>query len=361
MILGIEDSGRVISEGRVSGEAVCPPAVIDQNPHDGIHAIHERSLHYGEASGTGPFQGRANSDQSHLQGNVAADTNPFRTGDGEGFYLSKSRLNRYISCPRSYFIHYELGISPLRQDTDRLIGLSTHRLIAAHHLARKKDEFVDPNVMLDDFWSRHVREGDDAAIHQEMKAARNDSLRYAELFIREAPLDPLEIERAFTVPLGNLDNGDTLPVPLVGIVDLVDQPSGIPRPLEIKTRARKADDWQIRVALELTCYAYWVRQEIMAASREEPDEIPVGYIHIIKTKTPTIQWQTDTRTVEDFLELYRTAEAVHDSIREGRFYRNPGTHCNWCDFPAICGKNKDEVVKIFGAAARLRLWEADLI
>jgi hypothetical protein len=137
------------------------------------------------------------------------DANPFHTGDGsEGFYLSKSRLNRYISCPRSYFIHYELGISPLRPDTDRLIGLSTHRLIAAHHLARKKDEFVDPNVMLDDFWSRHAREGDDAAIHQEMKAARNDSLRYAELFIREAPLDPLEIERAFTVPLVNLDNGD---------------------------------------------------------------------------------------------------------------------------------------------------------
>lgn len=248
MVLGIEESGRVvsermISEGRVSAGGACPPAAIDQNPHGGIHAIHERSLHYGEASGTVPFQGRANSDQSHLQGNVAPDANPFHTGDGsEGFYLSKSRLNRYISCPRSYFIHYELGIAPLRPDTDRLIGLSTHRLIAAHHLARKKDEFVDPNVMLDDFWSRHAREGDDAAIHQEMKAARNDSLRYAELFIREAPLDPLEIERAFTVPLVNLDNGDTLPVPLVGVVDLVDQPNGIPRPLEIKTRARKADD-----------------------------------------------------------------------------------------------------------------------
>ena len=328
MVLRIEDSGMAVSEGVIS----------------------ESRVPYGAVLG-GPTSPP-----------VAPDANPFHTGDGsEGFYLSKSRLNRYISCPRSYFINYELGISPLRPDTDRLIGLSTHRLIAAHHLARKKDEFVDPNVMLDDFWSRHAREGDDAAIHQEMKAARNDSLRYAELFIREAPLDPLEIERAFTVPLVNLDNGDTLPVPLVGVVDLVDQPNGIPRPLEIKTRARKADDWQIRVALELTCYAYWVRQEMMEASREEPDEIPVGYIHIIKTKTPSIQWQTDTRTVEDFIELYRTTEAVHDSIRDGRFYRNPGTHCNWCDFPAICGKNKEEIVKIFGDAARLLLWEADLI
>ncbi len=288
------------------------------------------------------------------------DENPF-TDSTEEFYLSKSRLNRYISCPRSYFIHYELGISPLRPDTDRLIGLSTHRLITAHHLARKKDEFIDPKALLDDFWSRHTREGDDAAVQQEVKSARSDSLRYAELFIREAPLDPMEIERPFSIPLVNLENGDTLPVRLVGVVDLVDRPNGIPRPLEIKTRARKAEEWLIRTALELTCYAWWVRQEIIAASHEEPDEIPVGYIHIIKTKTPSIQWQTDTRTVEDFIELYRTAEAVQNGIRERRFYRNPGTHCNWCDFPAICGKKRDEVVRIFGEAARLRLWEADLI
>jgi CRISPR/Cas system-associated exonuclease Cas4 (RecB family) len=181
------------------------------------------------------------------------------------------------------------------------------------------------------------------------------------LFIREAHLDPMEIERPFSIPLVNIENGDTLPVRLVGIVDLVDRPNGIPRPLEIKTRARRAEEWLIRTALELTCYAWWVRQEIMAASREESDEIPVGYIHIIKTKTPSIQWQTDTRTVEDFLELYRTAEAVQNGICERRFYRNPGTHCNWCDFPSVCGKKRDEVVRIFGEAARLRLWEADLI
>ena len=325
MVLRIEDSGRAVSEGMAT---------------------------YGEVSGK----------EAHPP--AAPDENPFQSGDGSnGFYLSKSRLNRYIACPRSYQLHYDLGIVPLRPDRDLLIGRSTHRLIAAHHLARKKEEFVDAQGVLDGFWSKYTQEDEaaDGTVRQEMEAARTESLRYAQLFIRDVPLDPLEIERDFSIPLVDLENGDTLPVPLVGIIDLVDQPNGVLRPLEIKTRARKADDWQIRVALELTCYAYWVRQEMMAASREEPDEIPVGYIHIIKTKTPSIQWQTDTRTVEDFIELYRTAEAVHDSIREGRFYRNPGTHCNWCDFPAICGKNKDEVVKIFGDAARLSLWEADLI
>ena len=292
----------------------------------------------------------------------AADESPFHGGDaGEASYLSKSRLNRYISCPRSYFIGYELKIRPLRPNMDFLVGLSTHRLVAAHHLARKKEEFVDAHVLLDKFWSRYTRGVDDAAMHREMEAARNESLRYAELFICNAPLDPLEIEHEFSIPIVNLDNGDTLPVPLVGIIDLVDQPDGALRPLEIKTRARKADVWQARVSLELTCYAYRVRQRLIAASREEPEKIPVGYINIIKTKTPVIQWQTDHRTIEDFLDLYRTAKAVYENIREGRFYQNPGTHCNWCDFPSVCAKKKDEVVRLFGDAAYLRLWEEDLI
>ena len=31
------------------------------------------------------------------------------------------------------------------------------------------------------------------------------------------------------------------------------------------------------------------------------------------------------------------------------------------DFPSICGKDKDAIVRNFGDATHLRLWEADLI
>lgn len=298
------------------------------------------------------------------QPHVPSDGNPFQGDNGEGeFYLSKSRLNRYITCPRSYLLHYDLGVVPIRPDKDLLIGRSTHRLIAAHHLARKKEEFVDAQGVLDGFWSKYTQEDEaaDGTVRQEMEAARTESLRYAQLFIRDVPLDPLEIERAFSIPLVDLENGATLPVPLVGVIDLVDQPNGVLRPLEIKTRARKADAWQVRLALELTCYAWWVRQRIMESGAREPEEIPVGYVNIIKTKTPTIQWQTDCRTIADFVDLYRTARAVYENIMDRRFYLNPGTHCNWCDFPSICGKDKDAIVRIFGDATYLRLWEADLI
>ena len=232
------------------------------------------------------------------------DEKPFQSGDGDnGFYLSKSRLNRFIACPRSYLLHYDLGLVPIRPDRDLLIGSSTHRLIAAHHLARKRGELVDAESVLDGFWSKYAREDETEKGRQEMEAARTESLRYAQLFLQDVPLDPLEIERDFSLPLVDLENGDTLPVPLVGVIDLVDQPNGILRPLEIKTRARKADAWQVRLALELTCYAWWVRQRIMETGTREPEKILVGYVNIIKTKTPTIQWQTDCRTSPIFRSL----------------------------------------------------------
>ncbi len=77
MVLKFEDYGMAVTEGMatygaVSGEGAHPPATPDENP--------------------------------------------FQSGDGaNGFYLSKSRLNRYIACPRSYQLHYDLRIVPLRR------------------------------------------------------------------------------------------------------------------------------------------------------------------------------------------------------------------------------------------------------
>ena len=79
MVLRIEDSGMAVSEGMatygaVHGNEACPSAITDDD---------------------------------HPAGS-------------EGFHLSKSRLNRYIACPRSYQLHYDLGVVPLRPDRDLL-------------------------------------------------------------------------------------------------------------------------------------------------------------------------------------------------------------------------------------------------
>ena len=298
------------------------------------------------------------------------DDNPFKgTGKEAGLYLSKSRMARYTTCPRSYRLAYQLGIKPVKTPVELLIGKSTHKLIAESFLARSIN--VIPNLVktLDDFWAGEMQE---PATRVEVEKAKRESGSYAVLFINEVDLTPLAIEREFSIPIVNYENGDVLPVPLVGIVDLVDRPNGsssspqggMPRALEIKTRGRKADDLQPKVSLELTCYAYWIRHQLLSELGEEAhdDKIPVGYLNIIKTKTPSIQKQEGFRATRDFIELFETAKAVYENIMKGMFYRNPGTHCGWCDYAPVCaGKDRVELASIFGEEACNRLWEADLI
>jgi hypothetical protein len=296
------------------------------------------------------------------------DDNPFK-GNEAGFYLSKTRMTRYTACPRSYRLAYQLNIKPIKTPVELLIGKSTHRLIAESFLARAANMIPDLTGSLEAFWTDEMKA---PATRTEMEQAKREAGRYACLFIKEVDLKPLAVEKEFSIPVVNYENGDILPVPLVGIIDLVDQPNGsasspqggAPRALEIKTRSRKGDDLQPRVSLELTCYAYWIKSQLLSELNEDVniDKIPVGYLNIIKTKTPSIQKQEGFRTIRDFIDLFETAKAVYENIMDGRFYRNPGTHCGWCDYAPVCaGKGRTELAPVFGEEACDRLWEADLI
>jgi CRISPR/Cas system-associated exonuclease Cas4 (RecB family) len=288
------------------------------------------------------------------------DDNPFKRNEA-GFYLSKTRMARYTACPRSYRLAYQLNVKPIKTPVELLIGKSTHKLIAESLLARAANMIPDLTGSLDAFWTDEMQAPETRA---EMEQAKSEAGRYACLFIREVDLKPLAVEKEFSIPVVNYENGDILPVPLVGIIDLVDQPNGTPRALEIKTRSRKGDELQPRVTLELTCYAYWIKSQLLGDLNLDVniDKIPVGYLNIIKTKTPSIQKQEGFRTIRDFIDLFETAKAVYENIMDGRFYRNPGTHCGWCDYAQVCmGKGRTELAPVFGKEACDRLWEADLI
>jgi CRISPR/Cas system-associated exonuclease Cas4 (RecB family) len=275
-------------------------------------------------------------------------------------HQSKSRMSRYLTCPRSYFFSYEMEIRPLRTPIELLIGSATHRGIAAHYLAKKNSDVVNMVQAVDEIWTPEIG-GQTPEGTKELMAARNDSYNYVNLFLKNVDLDPVEIETDFEIPLVNPDNGDTLPCTLAGIVDLVDIPDDRPRPIEIKTRASKAPDTLVHMSLELTCYAYWIWRTNDLARLNEPGVVPVGYIHIIKTKSPYIQRQAGVRDIYDFVDLYNIAKTIYESISEGRFHKNHGMHCSWCDYLPICTRDHDLIKATFGKDAYQRLWEAEFI
>ncbi|MEI7997247.1 MAG: PD-(D/E)XK nuclease family protein, partial [Methylococcaceae bacterium] len=248
-----------------------------------------------------------------------------------------------------------MQIKPIRTSTNLLIGSATHRGIAAHYLARKNNEVVNMTQAVDEIWAREIAD-QNPDITKELMTARNDSYNYINLFLKEVTVDPVNVETRFEIPIINPDNGDTLPCTLVGIVDLVDIPSDCPRPIEIKTRASKAPEYLPALSLELTCYAYWIWLQ-----EQHSGKIPVGYIHIIKTKKPYIQRQQGMRGVNDFIDLFNTAKNVYDSISEGRIHKSEGMHCSWCDYLPICSRNMAGTKATFGCDTYHKLWEAEFI
>ena len=65
--------------------------------------------------------------------------------------------------------------------------------------------------------------------------------------------------------------------------------------------------------------------------------------------------------MDDFIELYHTAENVYQSIEEGRIHKSEGMHCSWCDYLPICSRDKAGTKAAFGNEAFEKLWEAEFI
>jgi len=276
-------------------------------------------------------------------------------------HLSKSQMDKYLTCPRSHHFSSIMQIKPIRTPTNLLIGSATHQGIAAHYLARKNNEVVNMKQAVDEIWTPEIS-GQNPDITKELMVARNDSYNYINLFLKEVIVDPVNVETRFEIPIVNIDNGDTLPCTLVGIVDLVDvvdtpSANGMLHPIEIKTRASKAPHYLPTLSLELTCYAYWIWQNDQRISCK----VPVGYIHIVKTKTPYIQQQESTRGVLDFIDLYHTAKNIYESIEEGRIHKSEGMHCSWCDYLPICSRDSAGTKATFGYDTYHKLWEAEFI
>jgi CRISPR/Cas system-associated exonuclease Cas4 (RecB family) len=271
--------------------------------------------------------------------------------------LSKSRLTTFITCPQKYFISYTLSIRPLKTSDDLLIGSSTHHLIATYYLKRMANEPCDLKIILDDFWSKYDLNNADFETLEDLAAAKLESLQLAEVFLKETEIEPLYAEYPFTLPLINVQTGDVLEdVELNGIIDLIDRPNGNgrTRALEIKTKSKKPDDFTAQTSIELTCYAYWLR------FLHDQESVPVGYLNIIKTKKPYLHWQPQERTEKDFVGLYFTIKKVSENIMDERFYRNPGVHCNWCDFKPICINDMQTTEKVFGHEAVEKLRQVQL-
>ena len=148
-------------------------------------------------------------------------------------------------------------------------------------------------------------------------------------YTQQVPADEppsLAVEMPLEAPLVDPVTGEDLGVPLVGITDLVLKTPAGPVIVDFKTSARSAAPLEITHEIQLTSYAYLLRQVF------GEEEAGLEIRSLVKTKTPQIQvHRYGPRTEVHFRRLFATVRAYLVDLEAGRFVYRPGLACSMCD------------------------------
>jgi len=265
-------------------------------------------------------------------------------GDDPVLTLSKSKLNSYIQCPEKYRLSYDLEIRPLKSDPALVEGSCLHHLVESALVYGKHLELDSIlNLASERYWESAPIEACDYLTVENYYLAQKQCFNEARQFLTLiGDLEALSMEQHIAVPLTDPITMEQVPeINLQGYVDLIDVVGDCQRIIDIKTSNRKPNKGMSAISLELTMYAYLNSYPKFADS-------PVAYLNLIRTKEPKISWDENQRSVDDYVELVSICKNIAANILERRFWKNPGTHCSWCDYQTLCYRDYDQAEKKFG-------------
>jgi CRISPR/Cas system-associated exonuclease Cas4 (RecB family) len=125
--------------------------------------------------------------------------------------------------------------------------------------------------------------------------------------------------------------GEDLGMPLVGIMDLVLDGHDGPIIVDLKTSARSSEPPEIVHEVQLTSYAYLLRQ--VHGRQEAGLEIRL----LVKTKLPKVEFHRyPARTEAHFRRLFAVMREYLAALEAGRFKYRLGFGCGMCDFREHC-------------------------
>ncbi len=240
--------------------------------------------------------------------------------------FSVSRLQRYLTCPESYRLHYLERLRPKLQSANFVFGSALHVVLA--------DYFRQGMNPQENFL--HLWEGlKDIELHYGGKESwenlRTKGENLLSLFLAEEVqriTKVYAVERSFAFRISNL------PMPFEGIIDLVADVDGKKTVVDWKTSASRYARHEVILSDQLTAYFL-----------DQPDAEQLAFCVFVKTKRPKIEWLFAKRDGADFAEFLQKVAHVTSQIEEGNFYKRPGRHCGMCDFLPVCLRDKQAIEK----------------
>jgi putative RecB family exonuclease len=180
-------------------------------------------------------------------------------------------------------------------------------------------------------WERSAQECQvNFCSQDEAQALRQQAGSLVSLYLDQMPQDepvPLAVETMLSVPLVDPEDGTELGIPLLGIVDLILDEAAGPLVCDFKTAARGGAPLEIMNEVQLTSYAWLLRESLGQA------ESALEIRQLIKTKTPRVEFHRyESRQEKHFRRLFAMLRAYLEDLDRGRFIPRPGFGCTMCPY-----------------------------
>jgi len=234
-------------------------------------------------------------------------------------YLSSSQVNRYLKCGMQYKFRYIDGI--IRPPGIAMAaGSSVHRALEIALKEKMKTSSVPLSLIEDAWWESWRVIKKDIEDWEEDENTVEGQLRKLVKVYHSTKLPeilPLEVEKRFWISVGKSN------VPVVGYIDLIDQPEN-KTIVDHKVVGRSKQQREADSSLQLTLYS-----KAMQIPKVRFDCLVRG------TKTPTVKTLSSQRTQADLDWLEHLFDKVAEAINKGIFM--PCDPSSFACSPKYCG------------------------
>jgi len=247
-------------------------------------------------------------------------------------YVSPSRLALWLKCPLAFKLRYVDGIrTPPTQNL--FLGKRVHDGLEFYYRHRQAGATISVKEVAEHI-DRHW--GDAADEEQVLFKAATESEKLlvkcqdlvACYLNRFADSDEhvLGVELAMTTALADPFTGEVIPMPMVGVVDLLIETDAGAVLVDFKTAARGGEPIEQQYEIQLGCYAAMYRE--LFGLPEAGLEIRT----LVKTKQPRIEvHRFESRSAQHFARLFAVLHEYVAALDRGQFNYRPGTGCMFCD------------------------------
>ena len=146
------------------------------------------------------------------------------------------------------------------------------------------------------------------------------------------------VEQGFTLAI------TSLPLPFVGVIDLVADLDGKRSVIDFKTSASGYPEHEVVLSDQLTAYEL-----------AHPEAEQVALCVFVKTAKPRIDWHTSVRESAHLADYLNKIKLIGGAIAARQFYKRPGWWCGMCDYLTVClgdeQKVRETLVQVAPAAS----------